>query len=86
MIDLQLYEDYLNDLIERVPGINGILPLTIDEDMGKQIQSLDSKHLPILFVIIPSSTGNSPDVDNIHENNLCVVFLMAKYDNQRIKC
>ena len=31
----------------------------------------------------PSGTGASLSADNVRENNLCVIFLMSKYDPQR---
>ena len=39
--------------------------------------------MSVLFILIPSGTGASLSADNVRENNLCVIFLMSKYDPQR---
>lgn len=83
MIDLKIYREYWEGVQKRIPGIKKILPVTIDEEMSKTIQGISKDDCPVLFILIPSATGNSTSADNIQENNLCVVFLMDKYDPQR---
>ncbi|MCS3233583.1 hypothetical protein NXW89_31565 [Bacteroides thetaiotaomicron] len=65
------------------PEIKKVLPVTIDEEMSKTIQGLSKEECPVLFILIPSGTGASLSADNVRENNLCVIFLMSKYDPQR---
>lgn len=83
MIDIKIYREYWEGVQKRIPGIKKILPVTIDEEMSKTIQGISKDDCPVLFILIPSATGNSTSADNIQENNLCVVFLMDKYDPQR---
>lgn len=83
MIDIKIYREYWEGVQKRIPGIKKILPVTIDEEMSKTIQGISKDDCPVLFTLIPSATGNSTSADNIQENNLCVVFLMDKYDPQR---
>lgn len=83
MIDIKIYREYWEGVQKRIPGIKQILPVTIDEEMSKTIQGISKDDCPVLFILIPSATGNSTSADNIQENNLCVVFLMDKYDPQR---
>lgn len=83
MIDIKIYREYWEGVQKRIPGIKKILPVTIDEEMSKTIQGISKDDCPVLFILIPSATGNSTSTDNIQENNLCVVFLMDKYDPQR---
>lgn len=85
MINIIAYRKYIESVRERIPVIKKVLPVTIDEEMGKDIQSLSNEDCPVLLVIVPTATGNSPSVDNIQEDNLCVIFLMDKYDPQRKK-
>ena len=68
---------------KRIPEIKKVLPVTIDEEMSKTIQGLSKGECPVLFILIPSGTGASLSADNVRENNLCVIFLMNKYDPQR---
>lgn len=83
MIDIKIYREYWEGVQKRIPDIKKILPVTIDEEMSKTIQGISKDDCPVLFILIPSATGNSTSADNIQENNLCVVFLMDKYDPQR---
>lgn len=83
MIDIKIYREYWEGVQKRIPGIKKLLPVTIDEEMSKTIQGISKDDCPVLFTLIPSATGNSTSADNIQENNLCVVFLMDKYDPQR---
>lgn len=85
MVNLQQYEDYWNGICQRVPAISSVTMVTLDAEVGKEIQSLHKSKLPALFAIIPNSQGKSQDTDNIREQNLCVVFVMDKVDPQRKK-
>lgn len=85
MVNLQQYEAYWAGIQQRMPAIASVQMVTLDAEMGKQIQGLAKDQLPALFVIIPNSQGKSRDVDNIREQNLCVVFVMDKSDPQRRK-
>ena len=83
MIDIKVYREYWEGVQKRIPEIKKVLPVTIDEEMSKTIQGLSKEECPVLFILIPSGAGASLSADNVRENNLCVIFLMSKYDPQR---
>ena len=80
MINIKVYREYWEGVQKRIPEIKKVLPVTIDEEMSKTIQGLSKEECPVLFILIPSGTGASLSADNVRENNLCVIFLMSKYD------
>lgn len=83
MIDLQQYEEYWTNVPARVPSVRSVMPVTIDEEMGKIIQNLKPDDCPVLFWIVPSAEGSGTTIDDYREENICVVFVMARYDVQR---
>lgn len=82
MINLLHYREYWEGVGRRVNSITEVLPVTIDEQMGKKIQSLPANSVN-LFVFPPLAESGAKNVDNFKEVNKCVVFVMAKYDPQR---
>lgn len=82
MISLTLYREYWEGVARRVDGVTGVLPITLDEQMGKKIQSLPADSVT-LFVLPPLAESDGKNLDAVKEVNKCVVFLMAKYDPQR---
>ncbi len=82
MINLVSYREYWEGIARRISSIMGVLPVTIDDQMGKKIQSLPAEFVT-LFVLPPLAESNAKNVDNFKEVNKCVVFLMVKYDPQR---
>lgn len=82
MINLVQYREYWEGVSRRVGSITGVLPVTIDDQMGKKIQSLPVESVS-LFVLPPMAESDSKNADNFKELNRCVVFVMAKYDPQR---
>jgi hypothetical protein len=82
MINLKEYREYWQGVAARVPEITGILPVTLDEQMGKKIQSLPADSVT-LFVLPPLAESISKNVDSYQEQNRCAVFVMQKYDPQR---
>lgn len=81
MISLTQYREYWQGVAERIDGITDVLPVTIDKSMGEKIKGLP-KGSTSLFILPPGAEG-SGEVDSFNEKNMCVVFLMAKYDPQR---
>lgn len=81
MISLTAYKKYWEDLARCVYGISDAMPVTVDEEMGKRLNNL-KKDSVILFYLPPTSSGEG-NIDNFSENNLCVIFIMKKYDPQR---
>lgn len=82
MINLVQYRQYWERMAERIGSITGVLPITLDEQMGKKIQSLPADSVT-LFVLPPLAESEAKNPDSFREVNKCVVFLMAKYDPQR---
>lgn len=82
MINLVHYREYWQRMPLRIDSITGVLPVTIDDQMGKKIQSLPADSVT-LFVFPPLAESKARNADNFKEVNRCVVFLMAKYDPQR---
>lgn len=82
MINLVQYREYWEEVGRRVDSVTGVLPVTIDDQMGKKIQSLPAESVT-LFVLPPLAESDAKNVDNFKEVNKCVVFVMEKYDPQR---
>lgn len=82
MINLIQYRQYWERMADRIGSITGVLPITLDEQMGKKIQSLPAESVT-LFVLPPLAESEAKNPDSFKEVNKCVVFLMAKYDPQR---
>lgn len=82
MIDLTLYREYWERMGRRVCSVTGVLPVTIDREMGKKIQALPTGSVT-LFILPPGSESDSRNPDAFRESNQCVVFVMEKYDPQR---
>lgn len=82
MTNLVQYREYWEGVARRIDAITSVLPVTIDDQMGKKIQSLPADSIT-LFVLPPLAESESKNADNFKEVNKCVVFVMAKYDPQR---
>lgn len=85
MVNLQDYEDYWNEIKNRVPGIGKIIPISFDADIAKYVQDLYSADLPVLFVITPTSEPDNDDPDGCLEINYSMLLLLDKIDTQRKK-
>lgn len=81
MINLFAYKEYWEQLAERIDGITGCMPVTVDDEMGKRLNSL-GKNSVMLFYLPPSASGDG-HYDSFSEKNVCVIFIMKKYDPQR---
>lgn len=81
MIRLRDYREFWEDVAARVDGISSVMPVTIDEEMGKRIQGLKTTDLPVLFWVPPMAEGGrGSDADSLAETNTCVVYVMTRYD------
>lgn len=79
MINLAQFREYWEGVAERIDSITGVLPITIDKEMGKKIQTLPTGSLTLfIFPPLADSTANNPDA--FKEANQCVVFVMKKYN------
>lgn len=79
MIDLIKYREYWEHIARRLGPVTGVLPVTIDKEMGKRIQSLPPDSLT-LFVFPPLADSKAVNPDSFRESNRCVVFIMKKYN------
>lgn len=84
MVSLKDYLKFWNDIAEDVDEISGMLPVTVDEEMGRRIQALPRGSLT-LFVLPPVADSKLSAHDSFVEENDCVVFLMGRYDPQRMQ-
>lgn len=81
MINLKEYREYWERVAQRIDGISSVLPVTLDKDMGAKIQRL-SRDSVTLFILPPMAEA-SGSWDNFKEKNVCVIFLMKKFDPQK---
>lgn len=82
MIRLDVLQSYWESVKDRVPELTGVMPVTIDEDMTKRIQSLPIGSVT-LFWIPPTIEMSSGTVDSATDINRCVVFIMEKFSTMR---
>lgn len=83
MIALGNYRDYWEGVGRRL-NID-TMGVTVDDDMGPALQNI-APEMATLFWIVPNAqTHRGSDPDNYSEDNVCVVFVMAKYDRQRVR-
>ena len=83
MINLLQYREYWERVAARLDSVTGVLPVAVDKDMGKKIQALPTGSVT-LFILPPGGESDSKNPDAFREANQCVVFVMEKYDPQRI--
>lgn len=82
MINLAQFREYWQSVADRLDSVTGILPITIDKEMGKKIQALPVDSLTLfIFPPLADSTNNNPDA--FRESNQCVVFVMKKYNSMK---
>lgn len=82
MIRLNDYRDYWEEVKERIPELTDVMGVTVDEDMAGKIRALPLGSVT-LFWLPPHASGMGLNVDAFKERNLCVVFVMEKYDPSR---
>lgn len=85
MIDLNDYRKFWERVVaDRLPEGTRLLPVTIDREMGKKIQALAPESLTLLM-LPPMAKSSGKNVDSFREEADCVVFLMRKYNPQRVQ-
>ncbi len=83
MIDLKEYKSFWEEVSARLEGVRSVVPVVIDEDMGRKIQALKAADLPALFWVPPmAESTNGSNADALAESNTCVVYVMKRYDPQ----
>ena len=71
MIALSNYRSYWEGVAQRIEAITATMGVTVDEDMGPRLQNIPAG-TATLFWSVPSA-----------QDNICVIFVMVKYDRQR---
>lgn len=82
MVNLVEYRKFWEDAINGVGSVTEVLPVTLDKEMSKKIQSLKGGSLT-LFVLPPVAEMEARNADSVREVNHSVVFLMERYDPMR---
>ncbi|MCH5237847.1 MAG: hypothetical protein J1E95_08630 [Muribaculaceae bacterium] len=82
MIHLKDYETFWEEIKKRVPELTGALGVTVDENMAGTIQKLPLGSMT-LFWIPPNATGIGKHVDDFRDKEMCIIFVMEKYDPSR---
>lgn len=82
MINLTAYREYWERMAGRAEGLTGVMPVTLDDDMGKRIMDI-RRETCTLFYLPPEAQSSASNADSWREENICVVFVMEKYDPQR---
>lgn len=82
MISLVFYRQAIEAIAAEVPGLNSVLPVTVDKEMAKVIQAIP-KECVTLFLLPPSAQSETDNPDAWVEDNECVLFVMERYDPSR---
>lgn len=85
MIALAQYRDYWQRVAARVGGIKATMGVTVDEDMGPRLQGIATGAATLFWIVPSAQPHRGSDADNYSEDNICVVFVMVKYDRQRTR-
>ncbi len=85
MIALSLYREYWEGVAARIEAITDAMGVTVDEDMGPRLQDIATGAATLFWIVPSAQPHKGSDVDNYSEDNICVVFVMVKYDRQRTR-
>lgn len=83
MVSLVEYRNYWQGVLERVPSVRSLVPVTVDQDISHYLSSLSADQFPVLFLVVPEAQGTGPNVDAFTDRNEAMVLLADKYDPQR---
>lgn len=83
MIALSSYRSYWEGVAQRIEAITATMGVTVDEDMGPRLQNIPAETATLFWIVPSAQTHKGSDVDNYSEDNICVIFVMVKYDRQR---
>lgn len=79
MILLKQFREYWEAIVTRVDGLKSAAPLTIEANMADKVGKIPESESPVLFYLPPTAEGRG-GADSYGEENMCVVFVMAKYN------
>jgi len=83
MVDLKEYGEYWKNIPNRLPAITRVMGVTVDEEMGPRLQRIKAGEITLFYIVPSAQADKDSDADGYTEENLCVLFLMMKYDPQR---
>ena len=83
MIDLKDYREYWEGVANRIPVITSCMGVTVDDEMGHRLQEIAMDTATLFWIVPNAQTRKGAGVDDYQEDNMCVVFVMTKYDRQR---
>lgn len=72
---------YWEQMAERVDDIAKAVGITVDENMGKEIDRQVSRGIQLFY--LPPSADMSGGVDTCRDRNVCLIFVMDDADVQR---
>ena len=78
MITLKSYREYWEAMADRVEGLGSVEPLAVEAGMADKVNAVRDAEAPVLFYLPPSGQG-SGSIDSFADDNLCVIFVMARY-------
>ena len=81
MIQLFDYKKYWEGVAARVDEVAEAMPVTVDEEMGKRLAAIKAGTVTLFYLPPAAEASGRPDA--FQEDNVCVVFIMKKYDPQR---
>lgn len=82
MIDFAQYRRFWMSVPDRVPEISDVIAVTVDDALSKKVSSLPLDSMS-LFYLPPSGDGHGSGRDDFSEKNVCVFFILQKFDPQR---
>ncbi|MBD5294873.1 MAG: hypothetical protein HDS25_00940 [Bacteroides sp.] len=83
MINLKTYQEYWEGFPDRISRLAKAMPITIDEEISRRLLAI-RKGDHTLFFLPPGAESEAKNSDAWRETNICVVFVMEKYDPQRM--
>lgn len=83
MVSLIEYRHYWEGILERIPEIRSLIPVTVDQDISHHVSSITVEELPVLFLVVPEAHGTGANADAYSDRNEAMVLLADKYDPQR---
>lgn len=79
MIALKILREYWESIIGRIDGLKSVVPLTIEANMADKVGKVPENSTPTLFYLPPTAEGKG-NPDAYGEENMCVIFVMQKYN------
>jgi hypothetical protein len=70
---------------QRIEAITATMGVTVDEDMGPRLQNIPAGTATLFWIVPSAQPHKGSDADNFSEDNICVIFVMKKYDRQRTR-